>query len=1103
MQRPLVVDGLWRCLCPAFRPNVSSKTLRAPFQQSVRTYQQPYTQGRKRRTDTKGLLANGKPRVTKAGEPPWRPKESRPEDYHHADEPTEQLYGRLHTYAAAGNFYEVKDAVQYLIQGRGEKLNARLYSAMILANVHPLHGHAGRVSSLLSEMENEGIEADAGVCHDVLQALAVHPNAILRSEVLEYMQERWLQLSEDGHAAVVAGLLRERSFEMALEKIEEMEKHGPGRVPTWLYDKATFMLLDVKEVEEAYQLTVRRRNLGNGDISPALWHMLLDVGSEAFHHELVKLVWAERVEPNFFIPSSGICSNVLNTAARHGDAHLATDVFRVMSNRKTIFSQLDYEMLLEAYITAGDLKTALTVLVVMEEAGVKADLNTANPIVAYLRQDPTRPMQAFNLLEEFAQSQRKVPTAAVNAIIQTCVAMPDLEQAIEVYKALHTISSKGPDIETFNTLFQGCRTARRKELAMFLAAEMIQLKIRPNLLTYDRLILVCTECGDIDDAFRYYYEMRDQGWQPRDGTFSLLIQINYTMASLLRQIVAGPRARHPEAGLDLCYVTDKIIATSGPSGTYPQRAYRNPLDALVKFLDYKHKDNWAIWEFRAEGTGYPDSEVYGRVYHYPFPDHHPPPFALIPHIMASMRNWLHGNEDRVVVVHCKAGKGRSGTASCSYLISEEGWKVEDALKRFTERRMRPGFGAGVSIPSQLRWVTYVDRWAKHGKVYVERQVEVLEVHVWGLRDGVKISVEGFVDEGKTIKTFHTFSSKERELVRGEIEQSAGLASVVAEVMGKGNGKDKKEKEKEKERKSSSALAEGNQKSNVQALRGAQTFPAGIDGQSSSSEDEKDAPREEDETETGGDVVFRPTKRVVLPTNDMNIDVERRNKAAYGLTMVTSVAHVWFNAYFEGNGCESGGKPEDSGVFEMHWDKMDGIKGSSRKGTRAFDRCAVVWKALPEEEQPPVESTDPSEGKDLGLRKETPMGSSSDVSTASNVKSQVGTVPAHDGQDDVHAGLRAHGPNGEEQIEEPSSADSASAPGPLPLSKDLPQPAAPPAESSAPASAVPRVQSPETINEPSTSITGVSTGDLPDGKPESELETPSGHSLGHLGLRSKD
>jgi protein-tyrosine phosphatase len=82
-------------------------------------------------------------------------------------------------------------------------------------------------------------------------------------------------------------------------------------------------------------------------------------------------------------------------------------------------------------------------------------------------------------------------------------------------------------------------------------------------------------------------------------------------------------------------------------------AYRNPLDQLVKFLDSKHGKDWAIWEFRAEGTGYPDKEVYDRIWHYPWPDHHPPPFSLIPNIVASMRNWLDGNKDRVVVVHCK------------------------------------------------------------------------------------------------------------------------------------------------------------------------------------------------------------------------------------------------------------------------------------------------------------------------------------------------------------------------------------------------------------------------------------------------------------------
>ncbi|UKZ82686.1 hypothetical protein TrVFT333_010481 [Trichoderma virens FT-333] len=284
------------------------------------------------------------------------------------------------------------------------------------------------------------------------------------------------------------------------------------------------------------------------------------------------------------------------------------------------------------------------------------------------------------------------------------------------------------------------------------------------------------------------------------------------MASILRQIVAGPRTRHPEAGLDLCYVTDFIIATSGPSQTYPQMAYRTPLDQLVDFLDSKHGEDWAIWEFRAEGTGYPDEAVYNRIWHYPWPDHHPPPFRLIPLIMASMRNWLHGgeasdgqtehdnkplpqpqpqssnppngdnteavpetssepaksgrNKKRVVVVHCKAGKGRSGTASCSYLIAEEGWKAEDALTRFTQRRMRPQFGAGVSIPSQLRWISYVDRWTKGGKKYTDRPVEIVEIHVWGLRNGVKMDVEAFADEGKKIETVHTFTKEERVVVEG-------------------------------------------------------------------------------------------------------------------------------------------------------------------------------------------------------------------------------------------------------------------------------------------------------------------------------------------------
>jgi protein-tyrosine phosphatase len=414
--------------------------------------------------------------------------------------------------------------------------------------------------------------------------------------------------------------------------------------------------------------------------------------------------------------------------------------------------------------------------------------------------------------------------------------------------------------------------------------------------------------------------------------------------------------------------------------------------------------------------------------------------------MASMRNWLHNDEEqekpsadklkrRVAVVHCKAGKGRSGTVACSYLISQEGWSRCEALKRFTERRMRAGFGEGVSIPSQLRYVRYVDEWAnKMNKQYVERPVEIVELHVWGLRDGVKVAVDSYVEDGRQIKCFHTFNREEKVVI--ETSNLKGDPSQIPDTSSEKDG-DAPPNGVTHPPKSQSSFSFGNNWAfNVST------------------------------------VIFKPSSPLILPTSDINIDFERRNNANYtGWTMVTSLAHVWFNTYFEG-----GHTGADSGIFEIDWEAMDGIKGSAKKGIKALEKLKVVWRYARQDGQALGKViTEPAKGepipepeaanwkgeeridetaeaqakksddiasgrqggaaltvgatiaagaesltKELGLRKETPE--STNISRANSLKDDGQGKPVQkfdklqeaDGQE-ADDGVRALGPGGEEHI----------------------------------------------------------------------------------------
>lgn len=194
----------------------------------------------------------------------------------------EELYAQVQVEAAKGRHPDVLTILNILIKDRRERPNLALYTALLHSYTSSAWGTAGKIRKALEDMAQAGIELDARACECTLEALAVHPDSFLRTDILEYMKERWWSLSPKSEGFVVAGLLRERCFEMALDKLETMVREGV-RIDPWLWDKAIWSLLEFGEVEEAFYVLNLKKDLSpNGDpnLSGSLWLQLLDVAAK-------------------------------------------------------------------------------------------------------------------------------------------------------------------------------------------------------------------------------------------------------------------------------------------------------------------------------------------------------------------------------------------------------------------------------------------------------------------------------------------------------------------------------------------------------------------------------------------------------------------------------------------------------------------------------------------------------------------------------------------------------------------------------------------------------------------------------------------------------
>lgn len=196
----------------------------------------------------------------------------------------------------------------------------------------------------------------------------------------------------------------------------------------------------------------------------------------------------------------------------------------------------------------------------------------------------------------------------------------------------------------------------------------------------------------------------------------------------LKALVSKKKRRfldpHNDLDLDLTYIVPSIVAMGFPSEGR-EAAYRNRMADVQRFLDTRHPGAYRVYNLCSERC-YPASRfahdrcLEGAVGEYPFDDHNPPTLQTLKACCEDMHVWLRRGEqpggvdggsvrNPVAAVHCKAGKGRTGTVIAAYLLrAGEFDDVDDALAYYAHCRTLNG--KGVTIPSQVRYVHYYGRW---------------------------------------------------------------------------------------------------------------------------------------------------------------------------------------------------------------------------------------------------------------------------------------------------------------------------------------------------------------------------------------------------------
>nr|XP_054392450.1 tensin-1-like isoform X13 [Pongo abelii] len=158
-------------------------------------------------------------------------------------------------------------------------------------------------------------------------------------------------------------------------------------------------------------------------------------------------------------------------------------------------------------------------------------------------------------------------------------------------------------------------------------------------------------------------------------------------------------------GLDLTYITERIIAVSFPAGC-SEESYLHNLQEVTRMLKSKHGDNYLVLNLSEKR--YDLTKLNPKIMDVGWPEHHALPLDKMCTICKAQESWLNSNPQHVVVIHCRGGKGCIGVVISSYMhFTNISASADQALDRIAMKKFYDDKISALMQPSQKRYIQFL------------------------------------------------------------------------------------------------------------------------------------------------------------------------------------------------------------------------------------------------------------------------------------------------------------------------------------------------------------------------------------------------------------